>query len=46
MWVRATADAHYNDASGIVRMAIAKLREGMNPATPATTAAPQTEEAA
>jgi Arc/MetJ-type ribon-helix-helix transcriptional regulator len=44
-WVRSTAAAQYNDPSGIVRMAIAKLREGMT-STSASTAEPQREEAA
>ncbi|MGI9162246.1 MAG: hypothetical protein ACR2JI_04885 [Mycobacterium sp.] len=44
-WVRSTADAHYNDPSGIVRMAIAKLREGMT-ASSAAPAEPQQKDAA
>ena len=44
-WVRTTADANFNDPSGIVRMAVAKLREGMASQHAGVTA-PQHEEAA
>jgi hypothetical protein len=45
-WVRATADANFNDPSGIVRMAVAKLREGMAAQHAGAPAEPQHQEAA